>query len=252
MDLTRICNVYRPPYTGKSRFTEAKFLEEFTDYLSELVLKTGLPLIMGDFNFQWQDRDNFYTKKLAELLDSHEFSQLVPRQPTHNRGGTLDLVICPKEVEEKVKSVEIHPDGTESDHFLVLSEVVLETKVRDLQQRDRVNTYRDFKSVDPVLFMKALRASGLEGRFDLDSPDDLFEIYERYLKEVVDSFVPLKRRKKVKKVRPWRDNDDVREARRRRRTAERAWRSKKTPVTKMQYNVMKKMFSRVDKEARTN
>ena len=77
-------------------------------------------------------------------------------------------------------------------------------------------------------------------------------IVKSFLKELVDSFVPLKRRKKVKKVRPWRDNDDVRDALRRRRTAERAWRSKKMPVTKMQYNVMKKMFSRVDKEARTN
>ena len=251
-DLTRLCNVYRPPYTGKARFTEANFLDEFADYLSELLSKTGLPLIMGDFNFQWQDERNFYTKKLVELLDSLEFSQLVPRQPTHNRGGTLDLVVCPKEVEEKVNSLEIYPEGTESDHFLVLSELFLETEHGNIQDRNRVNTYRDFRSVDPVLFAKAVRGLNLEERMLSDSPEENFEIFERELEDLVDTTVPLRRRKKAKKLRPWRDNEEVRQALRLRRSAERAWEGNKTPITKKQYNAMKKMFGKVDKEARIN
>ena len=85
-DLTRICNIYRPPYTGKARYTEAHFIEEFSDYLTELLTKTGYPLLMGDFNFQVHDSTNFYANKLMSQLDSLGFDQLVPMQPTHVSG----------------------------------------------------------------------------------------------------------------------------------------------------------------------
>ena len=122
-DLVRLCNVYRPPYTGKARFTEASFLEEFSEYLADLSTRTGTPFIMGDFNFQVQDPHNFYAKKLLLLLDSMGFEQLVPSAPTHTRGGTLDLVICQSEHQSKVQSMRIFPEGTTSDHFLVLTEL---------------------------------------------------------------------------------------------------------------------------------
>ena len=93
-DMVRLCNIYRPPYTGKARFTAALFLEEFVDYLSELNVKTGSPVLMGDFNFQVQDLSDFYAEKFLKLLDSFGLEQLTPCQPTHIRGGTLDLVIC--------------------------------------------------------------------------------------------------------------------------------------------------------------
>ena len=85
-DLVRLCNVYRPPYTGKARFTEASFLEEFSEYLSDLSNRTGTPFIMGDFNFQMHDMTNFYAKKLMLLLDSMGYDQLVP--------GTGDIDWC--------------------------------------------------------------------------------------------------------------------------------------------------------------
>ena len=147
--MVRLCNVYRPPYTGKARFTAASFLDEFVDYLSDLNLRTGIPVLMGDFNFQVQDPSDFYAKKFLNLLDSFGLEQLTPCHPTHNRGGTLDLVICQSEIKWKFKSVEILKDGTESDHYMVLSELVTQTDAADFQSRQQVNMYRDFKSADP-------------------------------------------------------------------------------------------------------
>ena len=120
-DMTRLCDVYRPPYTGKARFTAAQFLEEFSDYLTDLQLKPGHPLLMSDFNFQVQDKDNFYAGKLLSLRDSMGFNQLVPITPTHYRGLTLDLVLCQKERVGVVKNVDVFPDRTSSDHSLVLA-----------------------------------------------------------------------------------------------------------------------------------
>eukprot|EP00116_Pleurobrachia_bachei_P019420 sb/3479682/ len=193
-----------------------------------------------------QDGKNFYTGKLAELLDSLEFSQLVPRQPTHNRGGTLDLVVCPKEVEEKVNSLEIYPDGTESDHFLVLSELFPGNQAWQ-HAGPKSCQYLQRLQVSGPSFVYSRRTEpgsyvgGLPGKLDLARD-----------RGIVDTTVPLRRRKKVKKLRPWRDNEEVRQALRLRRCAERAWESNKTPITKKQYNAMKKTFGKVDKEARIN
>ena len=86
--MVRLCNIYRPPYTGKARFTAAAFLEEFVDYLADLSLRTGHHVLMGDFNLQVQDLSDFYAEKFLKLLDSFGLDQLTPCQPTHT-GSTL-------------------------------------------------------------------------------------------------------------------------------------------------------------------
>ena len=252
-DLTRLCNIYRPPYTGKARFTEAQFLEEFVDYLSELVCKTGYPILMGDFNFQVHDSQNFYAKKLLGLLDSLGFDQLVPLQPTHVRGGTLDLLLCQKDRDSKVQSVKIFPEGTTSDHFLVLADLSIETVGSEYRTREQVNTYRDFKAVDIDLFRRAFGSVDWGEAMVSESAEDVLYAYVRKLEDLVDKTVPLKRRKnKGAKLKPWRDNPEVREALRQRRKAERSWEDNKTGVTKKHFNELKRQFGRVDKEARIN
>ena len=249
-DLVRLCNVYRPPYTGKARFTEASFLEEFTEYLSELATRTGTPFIMGDFNFQIQDQSNFYAKKLILLLDSMGYNQLVPCTPTHICGGTLDLVICQSEDRRRVQSMRIFPEGTTSDHFMVLTELELRTGDCDYKTRTQINMYRDFRAVSPETFLKALYQQDLTQLDTSTTPDEALGIYENVMKHLVETVFPLKRIKQYKKKRPWRNNPEVREVLRMRRQAERAWEKNKTPLTKRQYNELKRQFGRLEKEAR--
>ena len=249
-DLVRLCNVYRPPYTGKARFTEASFLEEFSEYLADLSTRTGTPFIMGDFNFQVQDPHNFYAKKLLLLLDSMDYEQLVPSAPTHTRGGTFDLVICQSEHQSKVQSMRIFPEGTTSDHFLVLTELGVGTDDRDYKSRLQVSTYRDFKAVSPDIFRRALYQQDLERLEISDSPDEALSVYDEVMKSLVEGVFPLKRVKKNKKKRPWRTNPEVREVLKLRRQAERAWEKNQTPLTKKRYNELKRQFGRVEKDAR--
>ena len=249
-DLVRLCNVYRPPYTGKARFTEASFLEEFTEYLSDLATRTGSPFLMGDFNFQIQDTSNFYTRKLLSLLDSMGYDQLVPSVPTHIRGGTLDLVICQSEDRKKVQSMSIFPEGTMSDHFLVLTDLVIGSEDCDYKTRAQVSMYRDFKAVSPETFRKALYLQDVTCIQSAETPTDALKAYEEVMEGLVEAVFPMKRVKKHKKMRPWRNNTEVREALRIRRQAERAWEKNRTPLTKKRYNDLKRHFGRVEKEAR--
>ena len=202
-ELVRLHNVYRPPYTDKARFTEASLLEEFFEYLSKLATRTGSPPIMGDFNFQVHDMDNFYAKKLLLLLHSMGYEQLVPSAPTHIRGGNLNLVIFQSEHRSKVQSTRIFPEGTTSDHFLVLTELVVETVDRDFKTRSQVNTYRDFKAVSPEIFRKALYLHEVMEKLEMsESPEEALRVYEEMMKCLVEEVFPLKRVMKLKKKRP--------------------------------------------------
>ena len=84
-----------------------------------------------------------------------------------------------------------------------------------------------------------------------DCPERALEIYVSMMDDFVDRTVPLKRRKKKgKKDKPWRNNPEVLKVLRERRRAERAWEKNKTPLTKKQFNELKRQFGRVDKGAR--
>ena len=92
-ELIRLVNIYRPPYSKKAPFTQSQFLAEFSGYLEDISNKVGKAVVMGDFNFHMERPTEFYPRKLQELLDDSGLLQVVPIEPTHTHGGTLDLVI---------------------------------------------------------------------------------------------------------------------------------------------------------------
>ena len=63
--IIRLINVYRPPYTKKARHTECTFLEEFENYLEDLSMKAGSPIIAGDFNFHMERPDDLYQRNFT-------------------------------------------------------------------------------------------------------------------------------------------------------------------------------------------
>ena len=148
----------------------------------------------------------------------------------------------------KLGNLRIFPDGTMSDHFLVMAEVKL-TSEGTYVSRDRMNVYYDFKSVDLETFRIGLRDMCLEIPDDI-SPEEALYLYDRALKEAVERFVPTKRCKAGKNFRPWRERQDVRDTLRERRKAERAWEKNKTGLTKARYKELQRQFEKIDKEAR--
>ena len=122
-ELLRLVNIYRPPYTKKARYTECDFLKEFEEYLKILCVKPGNPLLTGDFNFHVERPNEHYPKKFLDLLDLYNLRQHVPIVPTHDQGGTLDLVITTQSLESKISNFGIVQSRTSSDHFLVLFDV---------------------------------------------------------------------------------------------------------------------------------
>ena len=147
-DTVRLVNIYRPPYTKKARFTECAFLEEFDEYLKDLSGKPGSPIIAGDFNFHMERPEEHYPKKFYQLLEDHDLYQHVPLEPTHDQGGTLDLVVTNKALRRKLSLFKICPSRTKSDHFLVLFDADIKPKI----PKDKFMTYRNLKIIDAEQF----------------------------------------------------------------------------------------------------
>ena len=77
---------------------------------------SGKLMVMGDFNFHYENPDLHDTKKLHDLLYSLNLEQHV-HEPTHIRGYCLDLVISRSD-EIDVTCVDVHPPSI-SDHSIV-------------------------------------------------------------------------------------------------------------------------------------
>ena len=130
-ELIRLINVYRPGYSKKAKHTQNFFFGEFSDYLSSLSEKSGKPILMGDFNFHMECIDDAYTKKMNNILEEYNLVQCCPLVPTHEQGGTLDLLITSKEMKDRLQNITISESVTGTDHYLVTFdlEMALEEKM---------------------------------------------------------------------------------------------------------------------------
>ena len=78
--------IYRPP-----KFISG-FIQEFSDFLSDIILKHDRVLIVGDFNIHVCCPTSSLASEFINLLQSFNLTQSV-KQPSHVKGHTLDLVL---------------------------------------------------------------------------------------------------------------------------------------------------------------
>lgn len=246
--LVRLVNVYRPPYSKKARYTESVFLEKFGEYLGDLSNKPGQPIIAGDFNIHVEKPTEFYPKKFRELLDNYNLKQYVPLVPTHDLGGTLDLVITTEEIHTEMGPINVIESGTSSDHYLVYFDVNLELALWKEEEPKSVS-YRKFNTIDLGSFKKDILESTLSERETWDSYalDDTVTLYNSVLTELMDKHCPIIERKIKKNNTPWID-EELRILRRKRRAAERAWRKDKGK--RKDYIELRNKFTDQEKEKR--
>jgi len=73
--------IYRPPTCNKD------FIQQFSDFLSDLVTRADRLLILGDFNIHLCCSSKMLVKEFITILESSKFVQSVCG-PTHNLGHT--------------------------------------------------------------------------------------------------------------------------------------------------------------------
>ncbi len=107
--------IYRPPNVNK------EFLNEFAQFMSEIVTSYDRILILGDFNIHVCCDSKPLSKDFLRLLDSFDFVQWVSG-PTHAQEHTLDLILSRG---VSVLDIKIEDAGI-SDHLPILFSVSLD------------------------------------------------------------------------------------------------------------------------------
>ena len=79
--------------------------------------------------------------------------QCTPRVPTHNDGGTLDLLITDDLLHKELGSISIIEHGTSSDHFLLHVDASIKPTL-NANSSEKCIQYRDFNTIIPENFKK--------------------------------------------------------------------------------------------------
>ena len=111
-DILRFMNIYRAPCSKANKITTTDFLLKFDEFLETIHTKTGITILIGDFNIHLEtSKDNVF------------LSTCPTPNSAHRLGGTLDLIVTYVFIKHKVKNAEVLDHGTKSDHYMVTYEL---------------------------------------------------------------------------------------------------------------------------------
>lgn len=242
--------VYRPPAGPHS-----EFLSEFSDFLSDLVLRTDKVIIIGDFNIHVDVINDSFRNGFISLLESVGFLQQI-NQPTHSFNHTLDLVLT---YGVEVEHVSVFPQNPLlSDHSLITFTFMIKDSsiIRTQSYYSRClsdNAVAKFKEVIPVLIPGPPCVSPEINHYNL-SPAEVDSIAEgaaTSLRITLDSIAPLKK-KIVNQSRcaPW-YNTHIRTLKQKVRRLERKWHSCKIDSYHVAWKDCLLVYKKALRKART-
>ena len=219
--LLRFVNLYRTPYSKKHRYTISHFLDEFEQYLHVLKSKTGIPILVGDFNIHVENMVDSNSKHFMELLNEFNMIQLVTHKPTHTEGGTLDILITDAVTDVDISTPTIIKLGTSSDHFLVRAEIK-NLKPKCDTKSSKIVEYRKFETINFELFREELSTTAVTDAINFESVDGAVDLLNSTLTKLIDKHCPIIKRKiRAKYDGPNWFDEDLRNLRAKRRAAER-------------------------------
>lgn len=163
-----LIGIYHPPYSTANKITMQMFLEDFTEWLSEILPDYNNIFMTGDFNIQVNDYENENTCMFNDILQIYGLKQHV-KFATHKLGNTLDLVIT-----ECISKVDVHkcvPGMYFSDHC----SVNCVTKIPKPDITVEKIRYRKLRTIDVNKLIEELECDTLQEIEDLDNLVDTFE-----------------------------------------------------------------------------
>ena len=215
-----LCSVvYRPPKCNKD------FINDFSDFLSGIMVKYDRVLISGDFNVHVCCESKPLVRDFLNLLDSFGLVQSVAG-PTHEKGHTLDLVLS---FGLSVSVDEICAATRISDHLPVL----FTTSIPSAGVESRAPARR-LRSINPLTasqFSDVFNASPI-CKLEVNcvfSADELISMFDSTCTLILDSVAPFTLRRTKVLSEPWL-NDCTRALRSTCRRAERKWKKDKLQV----------------------
>ena len=245
--IVRLTCIYRSPTAAHSYITD--FLNDFDQYLEELIHHTGKIIICGDFNIHMENTDDPDTKKFSSLLERYGLIQHVSC-PTHINGGTLDLVLTRSNTCDKInlENLEALQTPTTSDHYLISFTC---TTSPDRTSSRIKKSGRKINEIDMNSFKRDILSSDLNCPEKFSDCETAVDIYNHTLTKILDDYAPLVSYSVNPGQSKW-INSECQDARRKRRKAERDNGRLKTQESKGTYRRLCKETEEVLTKARNN
>ena len=177
-----VIGLYRPPYSPSNPITLATFLDEFTNWIADVLAEYSGIVMVGDFNIHINNNEDQEATIFVETLEALDL-QIQNYKSTHKCGNTLDLIIS--EDNDRVKVLETQNGPYVSDHCAV--EGLLNINRNEVKHKSI--TFRKIKAINRDQFMSDLR-------FDVypdNSIKDLANILEYELERVLHLRAPVQK-----------------------------------------------------------
>jgi len=221
-EILRLGVIYRPPSGGKHGQPIATFMDEFQEYLDSRATMSGILLLLGDFNFHFEDNSNCDALKLKDLLSGLNMKQHVIGA-THKYGHCLDLVITRSD-EIDINDLLVHAQII-SDHSAITFSLPTEKPCKIKKQI----RYRKLKDIDVVLLQKDFEQCSF-----VTNPENdinlLAEQYNKCLSEILEQHAPLIEKNVVDRNDSLWFSEECKLRKLEKRQAERKWRNNKITV----------------------
>ena len=183
--MIRAVLIYSPKPKSCDSEASDMFVEDFTRFMDGLSLSSSSPLIMGDFNYHVDDKDNTNTSSFLRSLDELNLIQHVPK-PTHEQGHILDLVLSRP---GDLGVLDIHTDcSVPSDHETVLFKIPMH---RFSFSFTKSFTRRKLKSIPINVFKQDILSSELNRTVNTDLNEGV-GLYDKVLLKLLDKHAPKK------------------------------------------------------------
>ena len=179
----KLAVIYRPLPSKINKSTVGLFMTEFQDFLEHHTVKSQNILIVGDFNFHYEDPMNVAASRFRDILSNHALCQHVSGS-THLAGHMLDLIIT----HHNIVSNTVVSDFL-TDHAAIHCHLHL-PKPQPLRQTIQ---YRNYSAIDKEMFQADIEASTL----CLDpgtSAASLLDQYDDTMSALLDKHAPLQTR----------------------------------------------------------
>ncbi|XP_056301953.1 uncharacterized protein LOC130214336 isoform X1 [Danio aesculapii] len=233
-----LITIYRPPGPY------VNFLKEFSDFISDLLVKTDKILIVGDFNIPIDDANDTLGLAFMDLLHSLGIKQNVIG-PTHCLKHTLDLILS---YGIEVINVDIIPQSDDiTDHYLLLYKLCLPEISRSapIYRRTIVPSTKDefINNLPDLSLFRIAPASANYLDVGTSSMDAIFT-------STLNTVAPIKLKKtRENKTTPW-YNSHTRALKTATRALERKWKKTNLEVFRIAYKESMSSYRRALKSAR--
>ena len=132
--------IYHPPYSLINKNTNTMFINEFTDFATEILPEHQNNIFTGDFNLHVSDANDNDSTIFIDTIEAMGLVQHVGTS-THRSGNTLDLMISEIQGNTTIKTVNTGPYI--SNHCMVIATLKAKrdpptTKIRLIRGTSRI------------------------------------------------------------------------------------------------------------------